>query len=184
MFDQVKLQHFNKTASKNNPERVLKDLEIKPGYTIGDIGSGGGYYTLRLARLARSSGRVYAVDIEQESLDFIRKEAEAAHLEQQVVLVRGDEKNSNLPKESFDLLFLRNSFHHIKNRVEYFKNLKRCLKPEGRVAIIDHKKGSSFGPGIGHGTSEGEIERVMLEAGFTLVKSCDYLSGQWFFIWK
>ena len=101
-----------------------------------------------------------------------------------IILIPASEESSNLPENTIDLLFLRNSFHHLKNRVEYFKNLKRCLKDVGEIAIIDHKKGHKSRPGVNHGAGEGEIEEVMQEAGFIEFRSFDYLPGQWFFIYR
>jgi ubiquinone/menaquinone biosynthesis C-methylase UbiE len=184
MFDSIKLKHFNKAAAEGNPDRVLASLDIKPGFSIGDIGSGGGYYALRFARIVGDSGRVYAVDIEQGNLDFVKRQAVQEHLEERIEGILGTEESSNLSEGSVDLLFLRNSFHHIKNRHTYFENLKKSLKDSGKIVVIDHKKGSSSGPGINHGTKQGEIEKVMKETGFALYKSFDYLPGQWFFIYK
>ncbi len=184
MFNNIKLKHFNKAAREGSPDRILNDLKIEPGFHIGDIGSGGGYYTIRFAELVGDSGNVYAVDIEQRNLDFIKIKLHEKNLEQRVLLVRADERGSNLPEDTIDLLFLRNSFHHLENRVAYFNDLKRSLKDKGKVVIIDHKKESPSGPGIGHGTGEGEIEAVMEKAGFAIEASFDYLSGQWFFIYK
>ncbi len=184
MFDLPKLEHFNKAAKGGSPDKILKELKIKPDYNIADIGSGGGYYTIRFAELLGDNGKVYAIDIEQGNLDYIDKILQEKHLENKVTLVHAEGNSSDLPDNTLDLLFLRNSFHHLKNRVVYFKALKKSLKDKGKVVIIDHKKESSSGPGIGHGTGEGEIEEVMKEAGFSLDAGYDYLPGQWFFIYK
>lgn len=184
MFDKVKLNHFNKKAAEGNPDRIIQDLGISPTDTIADIGSGGGFFTIRFAELTRESGKVYAVDIVKSNLDFIKAKVREAGIEERVEYVLASNKTTNLPEDSIDLAFFRNSFHHLQNRIEYFKNLKNCLKSGGKVAVIDHKKGSHSGPGLNHGTGEGEIEQTLEQAGFSLFASFDYLPGQWFFIYK
>ena len=184
MLNTLKLKHFNKNAKEGQVKEILKQLNIKPGFHIADIGSGGGYYTLKFAELAGKTGLVYAVDVEQKNLDFIAEEVKKQGLESQIKLIHGDVQDSKLPKAELDIIFLRNSFHHIKNRTEYFKNLTECLNDNGCMVIIDHKKGESSGPSLGHGTGEGEIESVMEEVGLVQSQSFDFLKGQWFFIYK
>lgn len=177
MFDKVKLNHFNKKAAEGNPDRIIEDLEISPADTIADIGAGGGFYTVKFAGIIGESGRVYAVDIVKGHLDFITEKVQEAGLADRVECVLAS-------KDSIDLAFFRNSFHHLHNRTEYFGALKNCLKSGGKVAIIDHKKGSHSGPGINHGTGDGEIKQALEQGGFSLSASFDYLPGQWFFIYK
>ena len=52
---------------------MLQELHIKPGQTICDMGCGNGFYSLKLARLTGKSGKVYAVDIQQEMLDLLKQ---------------------------------------------------------------------------------------------------------------
>ncbi|MCK5153152.1 MAG: class I SAM-dependent methyltransferase [Spirochaetales bacterium] len=184
MINILKLKHFNKAASEGNPDKILQTLEIKPGLSIGDIGSGGGYYTLQLAELVGESGTVYAVDVNKGNLEYVEKEVKKKNLQDRVNFILATDENSNLPDESIDLLFLRNSFHHLKNRKDYFINLKKCLKEEGKIVIIDHKKGHRSGPAMNHGTGEGEIELNLEAAGFREHSSFSFLPGQWFFIYK
>ena len=143
-----------------------------------------GYYTFRFAELVGDGGKVFAADIDKSSLDYIAEEARAKNLDKRIICVPAGEESSNLPEDTFDLLFFRNSFHHIKNRAGYFKDLKKSLKIGGRVVIIDHKKGHRSGPGIGHQTGEGVIETVMEQAGYIPESTFGYLPGQWFFIYK
>ena len=71
-------------------KRLLKELHVKPGQVICDMGCGNGFYTLKLARLTGKTGKVYAVDIQQEMLDMLHCRARAAALENIVPVGHGD----------------------------------------------------------------------------------------------
>src|SRR5574341_351745 len=80
MFTSLFLKILNKEASsaKSKPEKIIASLDIREGYVIADIGSGGGYFTLVFARKTGKTGRVYAVDVKPKYLDFIRRAAARA----------------------------------------------------------------------------------------------------------
>ena len=70
-------KRFNKRAAqrKFKADEIIQTLSVKPGQIVADIGSGGGYFTFRFAQAVGSTGRVYAVDTNQEFLDFIKQQA-------------------------------------------------------------------------------------------------------------
>jgi arsenite methyltransferase len=78
MFTSLFLRLLNKEASskKSKADDIIRNLPIHEGSAIADIGSGGGYFTLLFARKVGKSGRIYAIDVKQKYLDFIRRSAE------------------------------------------------------------------------------------------------------------
>ena len=98
--------------------------------TIADLGSGGGYYTFRFARLVGEKGRVLAVDVNQEFLEEINKRAGRDKLSNiDTILAKPDD--ARIPPGSADLIFIRNAFHHLPRHRDYFMNLARSLKEDG-----------------------------------------------------
>ena len=177
---------FNKKASdpKNKPDQIIEAIVLRPGQSIADIGSGGGYFSLRFAEIVGEEGRVYAVDTKPEFLEYvIKNSAKKEGLNNIPTLVSGDKLN--LSEKSLDLIFMRNVTHHIPNRVEYFKSLKRFLKPDGRIAIIEYKKGKifTFRGLFGHYVPEETIIQEMGEAGYLLEKEFNFLPEQHFTIY-
>jgi ubiquinone/menaquinone biosynthesis C-methylase UbiE len=159
------------------PERVIKALNLEPGMTVADLGSGTGYFTFRLAEAVGPSGKVYAVDIDEEMNASIDKQAVAKQMENvKTILAVGHDP---LIPEKVDLIFSVNAYHHIKDRASYFRNAARYLKPSGRVAIIDFRKGA-----FRHYT---EL-RVLLEefkaAGYALDKTHGILPRQNFLVFS
>ena len=183
--NKIKAKLFNKKASdpKNKPQDVLDSLRIKKGSKIADIGAGGGYFSLRFADAVGREGKIYAVDTNPEFLEFIRNYAKEKGLDNvETILAAGD--NLNLPEGSIDLIFVRNVYHHLQNRVEYFRKLKILLKPEGRVAIIEYKAGGffSFHAIFGHYVKREVIAEEMEKAGYMADENFDFLPEQSFTI--
>ena len=178
---------FNKKAAspKNKPDQILKAIGLKPGQSIADIGSGGGYFAYRFAEIAGEKGKVYAVDANQEQLEFIKHNAEERGLHN-LMLVSASEGSLNLPEKALNFIFMRNVTHHISDRTAYFKDLRKYLESDGRVAIIEYKQSKlfSFRRLFGHHVAKETIVREMAEAGYSLEKEFDFLPEQHFAIFK
>jgi len=177
---------FNKKASKSKykADQIMETLSLKSGHIIADIGSGGGYFTYRFAKAVGDTGKVYAVDTNQEFLAFIKKQATEQGLTNIVTKLTSSE-HPDLPKHTFDYVFLRNVSHHLPNRVDYFQRLKETLKPDGKVAIIEYdgRRGFfSFHTLHRHFVPPSILQGEMKQAGYLLQKSHDFLSEQSFMI--
>ena len=181
MFDKVKLKHWNETAESGNPAAVMDVLGELKGLAIGDIGSGGGYYALKFAGAVGAGGKVYAIDVEPSNLKYVAelvKENGYANVE--TVMIEG--ADIPLKEKSIDLFFSRNSYHHIGSPVEYFANVRRFLKPGGRLVIIDHLSTSkkAIVKDHGHFTPAETIRENMEQAGFRHTESFDMLEDESF----
>ena len=165
------------------PQRVIAALKIQPGAIVADLGSGGGYFTFRLAEAAGPTGKVYAVDVDQDMVDLIKKSAKektAGNIE--AVLAKPD--NPMLPKPGADLIFTSNTYHHIDHRVAYFANLRQYLRPGGSIAIIDFDRRAWLEGLLRHYTPSEFIKREMEQAGYALQQEYDFLDRQSFLIFK
>jgi arsenite methyltransferase len=163
------------------PERVIQSLEIKPGDRVVDLGSGGGYFTFRLAKAVGSSGKVYAVDIDRDMTDLVAKQAKKEPAEN-VEVILGKPDDPLLPEDGVDLIFTVDTYHHFENRVNYFAKLRKVLRPNGRIAIIDFDRRAWFEGLWRHYTPSEFIKREMEAAGFSLQREFDFLDRQSFLI--
>jgi len=181
----LKAKMFNKKASdpRNKPNQMIEIIGLKSGQVIADIGSGGGYFTLRFAEIVGEEGKVYAVDTDEKLLEFVNNNAKQKGLNNIITVLAKDKLE--LPKESLDFVFMRNVTHHISDRVSYFKDLKKFLKPYGKVVIIEYKKGKpfTFRGMFGHYVSKETIVQEMEKAGYVLEKELDFLPEQHFTIY-
>ncbi len=181
-----KAKMLNQKAAhpKNKPDQIIQSIGLKAEQTIADIGIGGGYFTLRFAEIVGEKGKVYAIDTNPKFLQFIKNNAKEKGLNNIFTILTKDKLD--LPENSLDFIFMRNVTHHISDRIEYFKNLKRFLKSNGKIIIIEYKKGKNFTfHGLfKHFVSEEGIIHEMEEAGYQLEKRFDFLPDQHFTIYS
>lgn len=88
----------------------------------------------------------------------------------------------DLPEAGLDLVFARNVFHHLPAPADYFRNVKKYLKPGGKVALIEHKpkRGFTFVALFKHHTPGATLVQEMEKAGYSLAGSFDFLPDQTF----
>nr|MBA3612969.1 class I SAM-dependent methyltransferase [Nitrospirales bacterium] len=160
------------------PKAVLESLNIRPGAHVADLGAGGGYFTFRLAEEVGPTGKVYAVDIDRDALNVITQYSRVKGIAN-VEVVQATESDPRLPEGHIDLIFICNTVHTLQNRLAYFRNVARYLRPNGRIAIIDYTP-TGFAWLFGHKTSKERIQKEMEEAGYRLSANFSYLSKQHF----
>ncbi len=160
------------------PQGVVEKLAIPPGGRVADLGAGTGYFTWHLAKAVGSRGTIYAVEIDKTALDAIFKEM-VARGTPNVRPVRAEPHDARLP-EPVDLVFVCDTYHHMDDRVAYFRSLATSLRPGGRVAILDaHPRGFVSGM-FGHRISKGEVLSEMEAAGYRLMDEFDVVEHQHF----
>lgn len=163
------------------PERVIAALDLKPGDRVADLGAGGGYFTFRLSDAVGPTGRVYAVDIDPDMIEYLQKRA-AADGYHNVEVVTATADSPGLAPDSVDLLFTCNTYHHLSERSVYFARARTALRPGGRVAIIDYNGKGWFGWLFGHSTQADTIRSEMEAAGYRPTQQHDFLAQQSFLI--
>jgi len=161
------------------PDQVLEALDIRSGQKVADIGCGDGYFTFRLAEKVGTEGIVFAVDVDEETVeDLVKKVAQSNYRNIQVVL--GEIDDPVLPDRDIDLVFLCHSYHHIKNREAYFELLRSYLKPGGQLSVIDLKPIPLIRLLLppGHWISKEAIEQELGRVQFKRTKEWEFLPGQ------
>jgi ubiquinone/menaquinone biosynthesis C-methylase UbiE len=121
------------------PTKAVAALRLRPGQVVADIGAGSGYYTLLLSAAVGPTGRVYATDIQPEMLALIRKKLDAARISN-VELVLGSATESRLPDAAIDLALMVDVYHELAQPQAFLQTLKRALKPDGRLVLIEFRK--------------------------------------------
>jgi len=160
------------------PGDILAPLNLKEGSTVAEIGSGDGYFSLKLAPMVGKSGSVFAVDVLKEPLAFLWIRAAVKHFSQLHVIL-GDQEDPHLSRQGLDGVLIANSYHEFKNPKEVMGHVLQALRPGGRLVIVDR------GPGPGRealGSAEAErlherspeaVENELVVAGFEVVNRQD-----------
>jgi precorrin-6B methylase 2 len=117
---------------------LLRELGLKPGMTVADIGAGTGYFARRMAPLVGSSGVVYATDVQPEMMQMLADGAKKAGLSN-IKPVLGGLQSVNLPDASLDLAIMVDVYHELEFPFEVIDSLVRALKPGGRIAYVEYR---------------------------------------------
>lgn len=177
----IKLLESERRIEGLQVDKVVEALKIRPDDRVCDLGAGSGLFTRPLARKANGKGIVYAVDIDPELLKHVELTAREQKLTN-IKPILASETDPKLP-EPVDLIAIIDTLHHIGNRGEYLKGLKKHLKPGGRVAIIDFSRDWP----VGHEKmvyTVGDLDGWMTAAGFKRVEQHDFLNNNFFVVYQ
>jgi ubiquinone/menaquinone biosynthesis C-methylase UbiE len=126
------------------PEEIMDALQIAEGSAVADLGAGGGWFTVRLARRVGRTGVVYAEDIQPLMIEAIKRRVQRENLTN-VRTVLGTSRDSRLPK-GLDAVLIVGAYHEMEDPVGLLKNAADSLKPQGRIGVVDFSPGAG-GPG-------------------------------------
>jgi ubiquinone/menaquinone biosynthesis C-methylase UbiE len=153
---------------------LLDSLQIPPGATVADVGAGTGYFTWRLAQRVGPLGRVFAVDIQPSMLDRIRSDVKNRRLTN-VQVVLGSESDPGLPF-GVDLILVANAYHEFSEPEAMMAAVRRCLKPNGRVVVVEYAEEHDEDPVAGLYTMTlADLRSEIEETGFQLERVMDVL---------
>lgn len=148
---------------------LLSLLPIVPGDTVADIGAGSGYFTRRLARMVGEGGRVLATDIQPEMLQILDQSLAREGIGN-VTPILGTITDTGLEPGSVDLILLVDVYHEFDHPWEMSRSMRRALKPDGVVALVEYRAGDPQVPIKPLHTMTAEQSRLEFEAaGFSLV---------------
>lgn len=152
-------------------QRVMDILGIKEGVHVADIGAGSGWFTVRAAKRVGSTGIVYAVDINPESIAYINRRTQHDGIGN-VHAILSNQDDPMLSKNSIDSVLLLKTYHEIAHPVLLLENLRSSLRSGARVGIIDRN-----GKGDDHGVSREVVIQEAAQAGYQLQEQYDFVKG-------
>lgn len=126
------------------PDQIMDALLIAEGSSVADLGAGGGWFTIRLARRVGPNGLVYAEDIQREMIEAIGRRVQREGL-QNVQTVLGTATDPRLPS-GIDAVLIVDVYNEMEDPVTVLRNVARSLKPQGRLGVVVFDAGGG-GPG-------------------------------------
>ena len=120
-----------------NPKKLLEPY-IQEGETVMDLGCGPGFFTIDMAKLVGSKGKVIAVDLQDKMLDHVRKKAKKHHIEDRIRFFKCEQGMAGFnQKAGFILAYYM--VHEAPSSFQLLKELKNILKDDGKVLIVEPK---------------------------------------------
>ena len=176
------------------PERVLDIFKVRAGETIADLGAGSGFFSFRLASRVGPKGKVYAVEIEDELLDYIGGKMTKEKVAN-ISLVKSTETGPNLPPGSCDKILVAGCYYYFPDPVGFMRDVRKALKAGGVVAVIDLEKEKVLAAASKSKTgkqkdyifkvkAKSTVIDEMKKAGFALRESHDFLERRFFLIFS
>lgn len=164
------------------PGQIMDALGIADGSVVADIGAGGGWFTIRLARRVGPRGLVYAEDVQTQMIEAIDRRVQREGL-RNVRTVLGTDADAKLPANAVDGVLIVDAYHEVQDRVALLRSIARALKPTGRLGIVDFKKdGGGPGPPLEERMEPDEIVGDAAHAGLVLVAHERFLPFQYLLI--
>ncbi|HSF16684.1 MAG TPA: class I SAM-dependent methyltransferase [Vicinamibacteria bacterium] len=171
-------------------ERLVDVLDVDPGEVFADVGAGDGRFSLALAARVGHDGLVYATEVDRDDLREIRDRV-ARDQANNITVIEGSQRSTGLPDICCDGILLRRVYHHFQDPAAMRESLKRALKEDGLLLVIDfgEKRHWDRPSGIpesrdGHGVSKKMLVSEMELAGFELVRDMDWSDGDYALLFR
>ena len=162
------------------PAELVAHMDLQPGMTVADIGTGSGYMLPHLSRAVGPSGRVLAEDVFDDFLARAREGARSAKLAN-VTFIQGTAKDPALPAGAVDVALALDSYHHYDYPREMLAGIRQALRPGGRLVVVEYYKRPGAMPGgnaVAHiRLDEPDVVREIEAAGFHLLSRWEQIPG-------
>lgn len=165
-------------------DKLLKELQLKPGMVVCDMGCGNGYYALPMAEQVGEEGKVLAVDIQKPMLTMLMERAkEAGH--ENIKPILGEVGAPNLPEGEIDLLLMVDVYHEFSDPEGMLRAIRNSLKPDGVIALAEFRAEDPEVPIKPlHKMSKTQILKEYSANGFALAREYDGLPWQHLMFFK
>jgi ubiquinone/menaquinone biosynthesis C-methylase UbiE len=162
---------------EENTSLLLKNLSVKPGMLIADIGAGSGYHSALLSKMV-GTGKVFAVDVEPEMIAYLNERIKQEKLAR-IVPVLSTEQKVSLPDNTVDMMLLVDVYHEFSYPYEMALSMRAALKSGGKLVLVEFRSEDKSVPiKTIHKMSEAQAIKEFKAAGFTFDKNIDNLPWQ------
>lgn len=152
-----------------DPAQNVAAFGLTEGMRVADFGTGSGAYALIMAERVGSTGKVYAVDIQNDLLTRLDKLAKERHLEN-IEIIWGDvekQGGSKIADQTVELVLISNTLFQSDAKYTLALEAKRILVPRGRAVIIEWQDSfAGLGPAPERVVKAADVKKIFEQAGF------------------
>lgn len=150
-----------------SPINTLKRIGFKENMILCDIGAGTGVFSFPAAKI--SSNYIYSLEKSDDMIEILNERIIDKNIKN-IKVKKVDSDILPLDDNTCDIVMMVTSLHHIEDKESMIEEIKRILKENGRLSIIEfYKKKTSFGPSVDHRISQEEVEIVVNDKGLNMV---------------
>ena len=150
--------------------KFFRELDLKKGVTFLDVACGRGAYSLAAADIVGKDGQVYAVDLWEEGILSLKKQAASKGVQNLAAFVSDVSQNIPVESECVDVCLMATALHDfVGDQIdrEAMKEVVRVMKPEGILVIVEYKKiDGPLGPPKAVRLSPQEVDTLVSAYGF------------------
>lgn len=157
----------------SDPEHNIEQFGLSDGMIVADLGAGSGFYSVAAAKAVAPMGKVYAVDIQKDLLERLKKEAQRNHI-RGIDVIAGDLEHiggSKIRESSCNAVIASNILFMLEDKKTFLTEAKRILKVDGKLLVVDWSASfSQMGPHPEHVVYKEDLMKLALSVGFVFEK--------------
>jgi ubiquinone/menaquinone biosynthesis C-methylase UbiE len=131
---------------RQKPRDIVDALDLKPGGTVADIGTGVGFMLPYLSHAVGDKGHVIGEDIQSDFLDKAKTKAQLSRLNN-VQFVLGTDRDPKLPADSLEGVLVLDVYHHLDYPEAMLEHIRDSLLSDGKLVIVEYFKRLGAMPG-------------------------------------
>jgi ubiquinone/menaquinone biosynthesis C-methylase UbiE len=162
----------------SDPKSNVLQMGLRDGMKVADIGAGTGHFSIAAAAVVGPSGRVYAIDVQEDLLKHLHDSAERMSKRNIETIWGNAEKigGTKLRDQSVDAVILSNTLFQFEYKEDAIREIKRILKSGGKLLVVDWAGSyGGMGPMPEHVVAEHVAEELFISGGF--YKAKDFRAG-------
>ena len=149
-------------------EDAMNIMNIRKGMVIGEGGAGRGFFTFPMAEKVGVNGKIYANDIKESALGYIRSSCDRKSISN-IATVLGEVADPLFPVEDLEMVVIVHAFHDFTQPEQWLKNLRKYMRSGATLAILDRDP-DRWGRMHYHFQTKDEVVGLLKDAGFKNIK--------------
>ena len=178
-FNPERAEEFRDTERMDALElnQLAAELELAPGQTVLDLGTGSGALLPWLSDQLKTGGVVIGSDISDDMLSLSREYVQSNALSN-VVLIRNQATQTPLVTNTVDRVLIISSLHEFSHPFEMLNDAARVLVSGGRIGIMEWRyEETEPGPPLDHRLPPDRIHSWLKNAGLSRINRREWHRG-------